>query len=247
MHGFLESQECEAVATGYVKGMKLGGKRPVDKGTFNLFVDTEDHNRKAMLYRLFFRDVEDQPLTLSGFKRIQNDPGLDIWQDTTTLYINIFHGHVTEEEEASGELVASGILYISLPDFTKQLTTMRADGPTFADRVGGMNAFGSYFLGNLWEVYGPGCLPQMDRYEREVPLYTTEGVTDADVTTHAFSTTDKLGLSLLRFHRADCDDVVVILHGLTTSSDMFIMPEHYNLVQYLSIRGTAMSGPWITG
>ena len=233
VHGFLESQEYEAVATGYVKGAKLGGRRPVDKGIFNLFADTEDRNRKAMLYRLFFRDIEDQPLTLSGFKRIQNDPGPDIWQDTTTLYINIFHGHVTEEEEASGELVASGILYISLVDFAKQLTTMRADGPTFADRAGGMNAFGSYFLGNLWEVYGPGCLPQMDCYEREVALYTTEGVTDADVTTHPFSTADKLGLSLLRFHRADCDDVVVILHGLTTSSDMFIMPEHYNLVEYL--------------
>jgi cholesterol oxidase len=46
-------------------------------------------------------------------------------------------------------------------------------------------------------------------------------------------TADKLSLSLLRFLRAPCDDVVVILHGLTTSSDMFTMPEHYNLVQYL--------------
>ena len=36
-----------------------------------------------------------------------------------------------------------------------------------------------------------------------------------------------------RFRRADCDDVVLIIHGLTTSTDMFIMPEHYNLVSYL--------------
>jgi cholesterol oxidase len=46
-------------------------------------------------------------------------------------------------------------------------------------------------------------------------------------------TADKLSLSLLRFQRAPSDDVVLIIHGLTTSSDMFIMPEHYNLVQYL--------------
>ena len=236
VHGFLASREHEAVATGYVKGRQLGGKRPVERGVFNLFVDTEDRNRKVMLYRLFFRDTCDQPLTLSGFKRIQNHTGPDIWQDTTTLYTNIFRGHISQEE-ASGDLVAAGMLHISLPDFMKQLTTIRAYGPTFADRTGGVAAFGSYFFGRLWEVYGPSCPPQMDRYEREVPLYTTEGVTGADVTIHPFSTADKLGLSLLRFHRTDCDDVVVILHGLTTSSDMFIMPEHYNLVQYLLDHG----------
>jgi lysosomal acid lipase/cholesteryl ester hydrolase len=69
--------------------------------------------------------------------------------------------------------------------------------------------------------------------EREIPLYTLEGVQDADVSTHYISTEDKLGLSLLRFNRAPCDDAVLIIHGLTTSTDMFIMPEHYNLVQFL--------------
>ena len=61
---------------------------------------------------------------------------------------------------------------------------------------------------------------------REIPTYTLEGVPDARITTHWFSTGDKLDLSLLRFWKADCDDVVMIIHGPTTSSDMFIMPEH---------------------
>lgn len=69
--------------------------------------------------------------------------------------------------------------------------------------------------------------------ERTIPLYTLEGVKDAEKTSHSISTDDGLGLSLQRFERAPCDDVVVILHGLTTSTDMFIMPEHYNLVSYL--------------
>jgi cholesterol oxidase len=73
--------------------------------------------------------------------------------------------------------------------------------------------------------------------EREIPLYTLEGVKDADISTHYFNTEDKLGLSLLRFNRQSCDDVVLIIHGLTTSTDMFIMPEHYNLVQYLLDHG----------
>ena len=73
--------------------------------------------------------------------------------------------------------------------------------------------------------------------EREIALYTLEGVPDAEITTHYFSTEDKLGLSLLRFLREPSDDVVMIIHGLTTSSDMFIMPEHYNLVRYLHDHG----------
>ena len=69
--------------------------------------------------------------------------------------------------------------------------------------------------------------------ERPYPLFTLEGVPDANVSTHYISTGDKLGLSMLRFNRAISDDAVLIIHGLTTSSDMFIMPEHVNLVRYL--------------
>lgn len=72
---------------------------------------------------------------------------------------------------------------------------------------------------------------------REIPLYTLEGVPDATVTTHYFTTADGLGLSMLRFNRDPADgpggDSVMIIHGLTTSTDMFVMPEHVNLVTYL--------------
>lgn len=72
---------------------------------------------------------------------------------------------------------------------------------------------------------------------REIALYTLEGVKDADVTTHYITTEDKLGLSMLRFLQKPCDDVVMIAHGLTTSTDMFIMPEHENLVTFLHKSG----------
>lgn len=73
--------------------------------------------------------------------------------------------------------------------------------------------------------------------KREIALYTFGGVPEARITTHPVTTADNLGLSLLRFWKADCDDVVVIIHGLTTSSDMFIMPEHKNLVVWLHEQG----------
>ncbi|HEX6596012.1 MAG TPA: alpha/beta fold hydrolase [Acidimicrobiales bacterium] len=76
--------------------------------------------------------------------------------------------------------------------------------------------------------------------EREIPLFTLEGVKDAEVSTHWFWTEDKLGLSFTRFRRGGADEAgeaVMIVHGLTTSTDMFIMPEHYNLVSYLLDNG----------
>ena len=73
--------------------------------------------------------------------------------------------------------------------------------------------------------------------QRVYPLYTLEGVPDADVSTHYYSTEDMLGLSMLRFNRGPSEDAVLIIHGLTTSTDMFIMPEHYNLVRYLLDNG----------
>ena len=69
-------------------------------------------------------------------------------------------------------------------------------------------------------------------------LYTLAGVPDdVETSTHYFETDDKLGLSALRFLRQESDDVVVLVHGLTTSTDMFIMPEHKNLVTYLLDEG----------
>lgn len=68
---------------------------------------------------------------------------------------------------------------------------------------------------------------------REIPQFTLEGVRDADVTTHYFNTADGLGLSMLRFTRGGEGDAVMVIHGLTTSTDMFVMPEHDNLVSCL--------------
>ncbi|MGH9281373.1 MAG: alpha/beta fold hydrolase [Acidimicrobiales bacterium] len=75
---------------------------------------------------------------------------------------------------------------------------------------------------------------------REIPLYTLAGVPDAEITTHWFTTGDGLGLSLQRFQRrggAPATEAVMIIHGLTTSTDMFIMPEHENLVAHLHSQG----------
>ena len=69
--------------------------------------------------------------------------------------------------------------------------------------------------------------------EHLIPRFTLKGVTDAAVSVHPFSTEDELGLTLTRFLVRESDDAVLLVHGLTSSSDMFIMPEHRNLVSFL--------------
>jgi pimeloyl-ACP methyl ester carboxylesterase len=69
--------------------------------------------------------------------------------------------------------------------------------------------------------------------EHQIPRYTWSGVPRAEVSVHPFATGDELGLTLTRFRAAECEDVVLLVHGLTSSSDMFIMPEHRNLVSFL--------------
>jgi predicted acylesterase/phospholipase RssA len=164
---FVTRPEHDARAEGYVECDALGGRLNVEKGMFNLFVDQEDSAVKKMFYRLFFRDSQGRALTLSGHKLIRDDPGFDIWSDTTTLFTRILKGHVTAEEEAAAEkapakyeemVVASGIIIIHLLDFMQQLTTFRVEGPTVVDRAAAMTRFGKLFLGKLWDAYARGIL-----------------------------------------------------------------------------------------
>ena len=160
-----------AAAEGYVLADQFGGRLPVERGWFNLFVqdDGKDGAGKAdgaagrkMLYRLWLRDPGGTPLTFVGHKDIRNDPGLDVWGDTTTLYVTVLRGHVAPSDpgtsgtpssgyEDKNPVAGAGMLYIRPWDFARQLTTFRAAGPAPASALA---AFGKLFLGELWQVYG---------------------------------------------------------------------------------------------
>jgi hypothetical protein len=141
-----------AVATGYLHSDALGGRLPVERGWFNLFVDTEP-GVKHMLYRLWFRDGVGHPLTMTGFKLVRDDAGFDVWKDTTTLFTQVLRGHVEPGDDAAAELVASGVLRIRVRDFAKQLTTFRAGGPSVGAQLGALVKFGWIFVGQLAQAY----------------------------------------------------------------------------------------------
>jgi len=142
----------QAGAVGYLRCDALGGQLPVERGVFNLFVDTEP-GVKRMLYRLWFRDGVGHPLTMTGFKLIENGAGFDIWGDTTTLFTRVLRGHVPEGEDESAEIVASGIIKIRVRDFAKQLTTFRSNGAGAGAQLGALAKFGVIFAQQLAEAY----------------------------------------------------------------------------------------------
>ncbi|WUI02447.1 GMC family oxidoreductase [Spirillospora sp. NBC_00431] len=152
---FVHDPEHAASAEGWVDAPGHGGRRRVEHGTFNLFVDPSpgrDEDRRLMKYRLFYTDGDGNRRTLSGVKNVLHGPPTRIWPDTSTLYVRLLDGHVGEDEEDGAEIVGAGVLHIRLTDFARQLTTFRTSGPDGAESL--LN-FGRFFAGELWEVYGP--------------------------------------------------------------------------------------------
>ncbi len=234
---FLDKPEHAGTLSGHVDCALLGGVCPVQSGTFRLMPDTADRDRKVMYYQVYCTTPQGEAFTFVGKKQVQHDAPLDLWHDTTTLYVNVFRGHVDPDKPAQAPLWVTGIISLGLWDFMQVLRGLRATGPDGHTSARGLLAFGEFFAGKLWDVYGPHLPPAPNQPARRYAKFTLEGVTGADIAVHPFTTADRLSLQLTRFSRAPSDDVVLILHGLTTSSDMFIMPEHRNLVQTLLDEG----------
>ena len=152
---FSWDRQHRATAEGWVQCEALGGRLPVERGTFDLFPE-DGPPRELMRYRIFFRDTVDHPLTLAGTKVMR--PGLRVWRDTSTLYARVRWGHVEDGDggspAAGTAIVASGILRLHPLGFLRQLTTFRASGPTLAARLGTVGRFDARFLGHLWQRYG---------------------------------------------------------------------------------------------
>jgi cholesterol oxidase len=234
---FLIDPDHKASIRGFVRYDALGGMFQVQKGVFWCLVEDASNSRK-MFYRLFFCDGNGTPYTLSGVKNVRHDGIQNIWRDTSTLFVKLFRNHINAAQEDQEKPAAAGVIHIGPLDFLQQITTFRAEGGTFTDEVEALGKFGRFFFGGLWDVYKPkrGSVHSYAD-ERHIPLFTLSGVKNADISTHYCSTPDYLGLSMFRFQRKECQDVVVLLHGLTTSTDMFVMPEHYNIVNYLLDNG----------
>jgi predicted acylesterase/phospholipase RssA len=158
LDAFIRQPEHQATAVGEVRAEAFGGARPVEKGVFNLFVFDQQPSRKRMLYRLFFRDAQGAPFTLTGVKEVNDDHGFDAWKDTTTLFTHVYRGHLAADQETPAALWGAGILTLNEWDFLRQLTTFKVEPGGFRTRVDALSRFGAFFLGSLWDVYAQRVL-----------------------------------------------------------------------------------------
>jgi cholesterol oxidase len=159
---FVSDAAHEGEAAGYVESDLLGGRLDVERGWFNLFVEADDPDQRQMLYRLWLTGPGGNPMTFVGAKYVRDEGGLDVWRDTSTLYVRVLDGHVEPGGDEGVPVVGAGVITIHIPDFMKQLTTFRTSGDHPARA---MEGFGRLFLGQLWDVYGRF----FSRDEEEVP------------------------------------------------------------------------------
>jgi predicted acylesterase/phospholipase RssA len=149
---FITDPDHRASATGWIESPLIGGRREVNEGIFNLLVHHADPARKHMYYRLFFTDAQGQARTLTGVKDIYDDGGMDIWSDTTTLFVKVWSGRV-EQDQPGATPVAAGIISIKWYDFLQQLTTFRVKAPSVGHQIAALNRFGLFFFGKIWDVF----------------------------------------------------------------------------------------------
>ena len=101
----------------------------VTNGSFNLLsTDPTRVNARQMIYRMTGRAADGTQYRLDGFKLVQDDRKLEVWADTTTLFVTL-----TREASGGGaeSTIGKGIVHILPADFLKQMTT-RCSTPTAA-------------------------------------------------------------------------------------------------------------------
>lgn len=119
-------------------------------GVFNLFVvDPNDPGRKKMHYSAQLESSEGRKYYFEGFKDVHNDKGVDVWIDTTTLFINLYEG-----DSSVNKLIGKGKLNIKLKDFMSQLKTIKAiNAPSKVKGLKAVSTFSQFFAGNVYRTY----------------------------------------------------------------------------------------------
>lgn len=123
LDSFLRDPQHAAAMTGVVDVAGLGEGMPIEDGRIELFC-REEGGRKIIAYSLPFRQW-DRRYLLRGVKRIEDDPGFDVWNDMTTLYVEL----LDLSSGADGPPLAVGILRIGPLAALRMGLTFRGAGP----------------------------------------------------------------------------------------------------------------------
>lgn len=153
---FIAEPEHPGHLLGSIDYFPMGMDMKAHNGVFNLFNPTDDPSLKLMVYELGF-NFNGQEYYLAGKKEVRDDPGFDLWSDTTTLYTQLHSG-----TDKTGSVVGAGILTLGVTDLLKLVSTIKVtQTDSAADKVKTVAKFGRFFMGELWDTYGKGLLDKL--------------------------------------------------------------------------------------
>jgi hypothetical protein len=152
LDGFVADSSHNGRISGQVDFAPLGLQIPAERGVFRLFSPSNKKGLSLMIYELAF-EHQGQTYYLAGQKEVQSDnkAGTDMLSDTTTLFTRLHKG-----ADAKAPVIGAGVLRLGVADLAKMVTTMRVlNASKPSEQARGMATFGRFFMGSLWDTYGP--------------------------------------------------------------------------------------------
>ena len=243
---------------GYVDapGLCLAGRLPIEKGVFRLFTKPADHiETRFMEYDLVCINARNRRFRVLGTKEIRRSGPGQVYRELTTLPIQVFalpENEAGSDKPAVGSnkgrlepeenLLGRGILYVNLADFiSATVAGIRALDSVGALRKTELQArFIAFFSGEVLESVRPRAPLRTlgTGLPGAIARFSLEGIERAEIEEIPLLTEDNLTIKLTRAYRPETrGDSVLLIHGLSSSSDMFIMPEHKNLTNFLLDQG----------
>jgi cholesterol oxidase len=221
----------------------------VSDGWFQLLSeDPHELNTTNMIYEMVLTAEDGRRWSFRGVKFVHDDPGFDLWSDTTTLYVDVRPLPATTgtgtgmgtdpgaSDPSVGEALR-GILRIAARDFRKQLRTMAVIGTeSKLEKIAAMVKFGRFFAGSLFETYAD-VFAHPVVFDPKAPARLRRPLRVDPPSIHYFFTSDGEQLCLTRY-RGGNKGPVMLVHGLGVSSGIFTVDTiDTNLTEYLVAHG----------
>jgi len=148
MQAFIADPAHAGSLGGSIDYTPFGNAIECHRGSFNLFAPDGSPRSKAMIYQLGFVHAG-REYFLSGHKVVRDDPGFDLWRDTTTLFTRLYEG-----SDSSHRPIAAGVLTLGVAELARLVASMEVtNAGSLGEKAATLGRFGRFFIGELWDSY----------------------------------------------------------------------------------------------
>jgi cholesterol oxidase len=227
----LADPQHRAVITGTVECAALSAHPlTVARGECWLLpIDRDRVGAREMVYTMTLASVDGPRYELRGRKDVHDDPGFDLWADTTTLAVVV--------EIPAAEEIGRGIVTIAPRDLVKLLSTLHVTNARNArEKLRTHSAFARFFAGALYDVYG-GVFGPADVRDARAVRRPLRALALPEPEVYAFTTDDGVRLKLTRYDGGSKGPVMLVGGMAMTSQTFIIDTVDVNLTEFLCAAG----------